>query len=206
VRGCPSRSPGQVTATATLSGLEDVRLWDIDDPALYTVAAELLVDGEPAHEHRVRTGFREARFALDGFYLNGRRVKLFGADRHQFYPFAGGAMPARVHARDAEIMRRELNCNMVRCAHYPNPEAFYDACDELGLLAWEEAPGWGYLGDDAWKTLAYRDIGEMIVRDRNHPSIILRLPRRGHGRVAVLLRGPVRRRARAGRRRRRDRR
>ena len=165
--------PGQVTVTATLSGLEGVRLWDIDDPALYTVAAELRVDGEPVDEHRVRTGFREARFALDGFYLNGRRVKLFGADRHQFFPFAGGAMPARVQARDVEIMRRELNCNMVRCAHYPQAEAFYDACDELGLLAWEEAPGWGYLGDDAWKALAYRDIGEMIVRDRNHPSIII---------------------------------
>jgi hypothetical protein len=82
-------------------------------------------------------------------------------------------MPARVQARDVEIMRRELNCNMVRCAHYPQAEAFYDACDELGLLAWEEAPGWGYLGDDAWKALAYRDIGEMIVRDRNHPSIII---------------------------------
>ena len=121
----------------------------------------------------MRIGFREARFALDGFYLNGRRVKLFGADRHQFFPFAGGAMPARVQARDAEIMRRELNCTMVRCSHYPQAEAFFDACDELGLMAWEEAPGWGYLGDDAWKALAYRDIGEMIIRDRNHPSIIV---------------------------------
>jgi len=119
------------------------------------------VDGELVDEHRVRTGFREARFALDGFYLNGRRVKLFGADRHQFFPFAGGAMPARVQARDVEIMRRELNCNMVRCAHYPQAEAFYDACDELGLLAWEEAPGWGLPRDDAWKALAYRDIGKM---------------------------------------------
>jgi beta-galactosidase len=165
--------PGQVTVTATLSGLEGIRLWDVDDPALYTVAAELRAAGERVDEHRVRTGFREARFALDGFYLNGRRVKLFGADRHQFFPFAGGAMPARVQARDVEIMRRELNFNMVRCAHYPQAEAFYDACDKLGLLAWEEAPGWGYLGDDAWKALAYRDIGEMIVRDRNHPSIII---------------------------------
>ena len=121
----------------------------------------------------MRIGFREARFTLDGFFLNGRRVKLFGADRHQFFPFAGGAMPARVQARDAEIMRRELNCTMVRCSHYPQAEAFFDACDELGLMAWEEAPGWGYLGDDAWKALAYRDIGEMIVRDRNHPSIIV---------------------------------
>jgi len=164
---------GRVTVTATLSGLADITLWDTGHPKLYTVRTRLAAAGIPGHEHRVRIGFREARFALDGFYLNGRRVKLFGADRHQFFPYAGGAMPARVQARDAEIMRRELNCTMVRCSHYPQAEAFYDACDELGLMAWEEAPGWGYLGDDAWKALAYRDIGEMIVRDRNHPSIIV---------------------------------
>jgi beta-galactosidase len=165
--------PGQVTVTATLSGLAGISLWDTDHPKLYTVRTRLEAEDAAGHEHRVLIGFREARFALDGFYLNGRRVKLFGADRHQFFPYAGGAMPARVQARDAEIMRRELNCTMVRCSHYPQAEAFFDACDELGLMAWEEAPGWGYLGDDAWKALAYRDIGEMIVRDRNHPSIIV---------------------------------
>ena len=167
------RQAGQVTVTATLAGLDHVELWDTDHPKLYRVVTRLFEDGVPGDEHRVRIGFREARFTLDGFFLNGRRVKLFGADRHQFFPFAGGAMPARVQARDAEIMRRELNCTMVRCSHYPQAEAFFDACDELGLMAWEEAPGWGYLGDDAWKALAYRDIGAMIVRDRNHPSIIV---------------------------------
>lgn len=133
----------------------------------------LLVDETPVHDYRVRTGFRHAAFKLDGFYLNGRRVKLFGVDRHQFFPFAGAAMPARVQARDAEIMRYELNCNMVRCSHYPQSEDFYDTCDEIGLLAWEEAPGWDYLGDDAWLARAYRDVGAMITRDRNHPSIII---------------------------------
>jgi beta-galactosidase len=164
---------GQVTVTATLSGLGDITLWEVDRPKLYHVVATLRADGCPPYTHRVRIGFREARFALDGFYLNGRRVKLFGVNRHQFFPFAGGSMPARVQARDAEIIRRELNCNMVRCSHYPQSEAFFDACDELGLMAWEEAPGWGYLGDESWRALAYRDIGEMIVRDRNHPSIIV---------------------------------
>ena len=164
---------GQATATATLSGLGGITLWDTDRPKLYHVTATLLVDSVPVHRYRVRTGFREATFALDGFYLNSKKVKLFGVNRHQFFPFAGGAMPARVQARDARIIRHELNCTMVRCAHYPHSQAFYDACDEVGLMAWEEAPGWGYLGDDAWLALAYRDVGQMIVRDRNHPSIIL---------------------------------
>ena len=165
--------PGQATATVTLSGLGDIVLWDTDRPKLYDVVATLLADGPRRHEYRVRIGFREAAFTLDGFYLNGRRVKLLGVNRHQFFPFAGGAMPARVQARDAEIVRRELNCTMVRCSHYPQSEAFFDACDELGLLVFEEAPGWGYLGDQAWLALAYRDVGQMIVRDRNHPSIVL---------------------------------
>ncbi|MGH3422541.1 MAG: glycoside hydrolase family 2 protein, partial [Streptosporangiaceae bacterium] len=165
--------PGQTTVTATLSGLDGITFWDTDQPKLYHVVTTLLVDGRPRHEHRVRTGFREARFALDGFYLNGRRMTLLGVNRHQFFPFAGGAMPGRVQARDAEIIRRELNCTMVRCSHYQQSEAFFDACDELGLLAWEEAAGWGYLGDAAWLALASRDVGQMIVRDRNHPSIVI---------------------------------
>ena len=165
--------PGRATVTVTLSGLGDITLWDTDRPKLYHVVARLLAGGHPRHEYRVRIGFREARFTLDGFYLNGRRRKLLGVNRHQFFPFAGGAMPARVQARDAEIIRRELNCTMVRCSHYPQSEAFFDACDELGLLAWEEAPGWGYLGDASWLALASRDIGQMIVRDRNHPSIAI---------------------------------
>jgi beta-galactosidase len=164
---------GLVTVTATLSGLGDVALWDTDSPRLYQVVAALLVDGSPLDEHRVRIGFREASFTRDGFYLNGRRIKLFGVNRHQFFPFAGAAMPARVQARDAGIIRHELNCVMVRCSHYPQSEAFYDACDEMGLMAWEEAPGWGYLGDEDWRALAYRDVGDMIVRDRNHPSIVI---------------------------------
>jgi beta-galactosidase len=165
--------PGQVTVTGTLSALAGITLWDIDNPKLYTVLATLQLGGAPLHDYQVRIGFREASFQLDGFFLNGRRVKLFGVNRHQFYPFAGGATSARVQRRDAEILRRELNCNMVRCSHYPQSEDFYNACDELGLMAWEEIPGWDYFGDAARQAAAYRDVRDMIIRDRNHPSIIV---------------------------------
>jgi beta-galactosidase len=164
---------GQVTVTATLGALPDVTLWDTSRPQLYTVVATLLADGHPLHNYQVRIGFREASFQLDGFYLNGDRVKLFGLNRHQIFPWAGDAMPARVQAKDAEILRTELNCNIVRCSHYPQSEDFYDACDELGLMVWEEIPGWGYFGDAAWQQAAYQDVHDMIVRDRNHPSVIV---------------------------------
>ncbi|MPZ82796.1 MAG: hypothetical protein GEV28_21285 [Actinophytocola sp.] len=165
--------PGQAEATVTLTGLPDITLWEVDDPKLYEVVTTLLVDGDPLHDFRVRTGFREARFALDGFFLNGRHLKIFGVNRHQFFPYTGGAMPDRVQRKDAEILRRDLNCTMVRCSHYPQSPAFLDACDELGLLVWDEAPGWTYLGDNAWKDLVVRDVGDMVRRDRNHPSVII---------------------------------
>jgi len=78
-----------------------------------------------------------------------------------------------VQRRDAEILRRELNCTMVRCSHYPQSSAFLDACDELGLLVWEEIPGWGHVGDDAWQRQNLADVEGMVVRDRNHPSIVV---------------------------------
>jgi beta-galactosidase len=164
---------GQTSGSVTLTGLGDITLWELDAPHLYDVVATLSIDGSAVHDYRRRIGFRDASFTLDGFFLNGRRVKLFGVNRHQFFPFVGGAMPDRVQRKDAEILRNDLNCNMVRCSHYPQSEAFLDACDELGLMVWEEAPGWGYLGDDAWQALAYRDVGDMVRRDRNHPSVII---------------------------------
>jgi beta-galactosidase len=165
--------PGTTNVTLTLANLGNIALWSPDTPRLYHVVTTLSIDGKPAHDYRVRIGFREARFEVDGFFLNGKRMQFFGLNRHEIYPYAGAAMPRRVLRRDAEILRRDFHCNIVRCSHYPQSEEFLDACDELGLMAWEEPPGWGYLGDDAWKELVVRDVREMIVRDRNHPSIVI---------------------------------
>ncbi len=164
---------GQIEAVIRLENLGNVKLWDFDAPHLYDVAAKLLIDEMPVHDYIVRTGIRDARFELDGFFLNGRRLQIFGLNRHELFPYVGFAMPRRVMRQDAEMLRHEFNCNMVRCSHYPQSEAFLDACDELGLMVWEEVPGWGYLGDEAWKELLVRDVREMVVRDRNHPSVII---------------------------------
>ena len=165
--------PGVTEVALTLTNLGEIKLWDVESPHLYGVVARLLVDGRPHHDHAARIGFREARFTLDGFFLNGRRLQLFGLNRHEVYPYVGYAMPPRVMRRDAEILRRDFNCNIVRCSHYPQSPAFLDACDELGLMVWEETPGWQYLGDAAWKRLVLRDVKDMIIRDRNRPSIII---------------------------------
>jgi len=156
-----------------LAGLDGVRLWSPESPKLYNVVTTLKLAGQPAHEYTTRIGFREARFETDGFYLNGKRLVIFGLNRHELFPYAGMAMPPRVMRRDAEIIKRDLNCNFVRCSHYPQSDAFLDACDELGLLVWEEAPGWQYIGDDTWKKHFVRDVRDMIIRDRNRPSIVI---------------------------------
>ncbi|MBA2362202.1 MAG: glycoside hydrolase family 2 protein [Chloroflexia bacterium] len=156
-----------------LQDLGEVDLWDLDTPRLYTVVAHLM-DGEKiTDEYTVRIGFRDARFTPDGFTLNGRRVKLRGLNRHQTYPYVGQAMPARVQRRDAEILKREIKCNIVRTSHYPQSPHFLDACDELGLLAFEEIPGWQHIGGEDWKQVACCNVEEMIRRDWNHPSIVL---------------------------------
>ncbi len=164
---------GRTEVRLILSNLGDIALWETEAPKLYSVVTTLSIGGKPVHDHRARIGFREARFAVDGFFLNGRRTRLFGLNRHELYPYVGGAMPRRVMRRDAEILRREFHCNAVRCSHYPQSEAFLDACDELGLMVWEEIPGWQYLGDAEWKELAVRDVRDMIGRDRNHPAIVI---------------------------------
>jgi beta-galactosidase len=152
-----------------LEGLGGIELWSLAHPKLYQVTARL--DNGDALAARV--GFRQATFTDKGFYLNGEHVKLRGLNRHQTYPYVGGAMPARVQARDAFILRKELKCNIVRTSHYPQSPAFLDACDELGLLVLEEIPGWQTIGDEEWQKLAVDNVDRMIRRDWNHPSIVL---------------------------------
>jgi beta-galactosidase len=164
---------GQIEASLTLSGLQNVTLWDVDNPKLYDIVTTLLVDGQPLHNHTTRIGLRDAKFKLDGFFLNGRRLQLFGLNRHEVYPYVGFAMPERVMRKDAKILKHDFNCNVVRCSHYPQNDAFLDACDELGLMVWEEVPGWQFIGDEAWKQVLLQNTKDMVIRDRNRPSIII---------------------------------
>ena len=167
-------APGVITAKLSLTGLRQVTLWSTDNPKLYTVQATLAIPGVGSHVLSRRIGFRDASFRPDGFYLNGERLQLFGLNRHQLYPYAGMAMPARVQREDAEILKKELNCNMVRCSHYPQSPHFLDACDELGLLVWEEAPGWHHVnGSPGWQDLVVQNVRDMVTRDRSRPSVII---------------------------------
>ena len=118
--------------------------------------------------------FAKPLFRPDGgFYLNGRRIQLFGLNRHQTYPYIGSAAPARLQRLDADIIKKELACNIVRTSHYPQSPHFLDRCDEIGLLVFEEITGWQHIGDQKWQDICLDELRTMIERDRNHPSIIL---------------------------------
>jgi beta-galactosidase len=167
----PSSDP--VTHAVSLAKLSSIKLWGLSQPNLYTVDV-LLWRGPRLIDQVSRTiGFREAQFTDHGFELNGKVIKLRGLDRHQTFPFVGQAMPGRAQRSDAKILRNKLKCNIVRTSHYPQSRHFLDACDEIGLLVLEEIPGWQHIGDESWKLISIDNVGRMIRRDWNHPSIIL---------------------------------
>ena len=178
-----AKATGQVAASAAtaesmahsvvLENLGTVKLWDLTNPNLYTVHVRLLHGTRVVDQDSRRIGFRQAEFTDHGFELNGKVIKLRGLDRHQTFPFVGQAMPAKPQRRDAEILRKKLKCNIVRTSHYPQSRHFLDACDDIGLLVLEEIPGWQHIGDEAWKLISIDNVGRMIRRDWNHPSIIL---------------------------------
>ena len=162
------------TTSLSFASLPEINLWSLDNPVLYTIKVSLSLDGKAIDDVSSRFGFREAIFRPDGgFYLNGQRVKLFGLDRHQTYPYIGAAAPARLQRLDADILKHELACNIVRTSHYPQSPHFLDRCDEIGLLVFEEITGWQHIGDQTWQDICLDELKSMIERDRNHPSIIL---------------------------------
>lgn len=157
---------------AAFDGLAGLSLWDIESPTLYLLRVTLFSSaGED--QLGVRFGFRTARFTTEGFFLNGRMLKIRGLNRHQSYPYVGYAMGQRAQAKDADVLKNLLKCNMVRTSHYPQSSHFLDRCDEIGLLVFEEIPGWQHIGGTAWQDESVKNVRRMVERDWNHPCIVL---------------------------------
>ncbi len=168
------KANGKVSENLAVQGIREVKLWDIEEPNLYRTRL-ILKEGEKISDIVEKSfGFREAHFAKDGkFYLNGKHVKLIGLDRHQNYPYIGAAAGWRLQYNDADILKNELGLNIVRTSHYPQSPHFLDRCDQIGLLVFEEIPGWQYIGNKKWQAVSLNELKEMIIRDRHHPSIVL---------------------------------
>ncbi|NLL63863.1 MAG: glycoside hydrolase family 2 protein [Ruminococcaceae bacterium] len=153
--------------------LSKIILWNTENPHRYSLVTELYSNDKLFDKRSELIGIRKIEFKADGFYLNDKKTKIRGLNRHQSYAYVGYAMPESMQRFDAKILKEELGCNSVRTSHYPQSKFFIDECDKIGLLVFIEIPGWQYIGDDAWKEQSCKNVEEMVLQYRNNPSIIL---------------------------------
>ncbi|MDD5694391.1 MAG: glycoside hydrolase family 2 TIM barrel-domain containing protein, partial [Bacteroidales bacterium] len=154
-------------------------LWSLEDPCLYTVEAAVMVDHTLADQVRQSFGIRTIQFdAETGFRLNGKEIELQGGCIHHDNGPLGAVALDRAEERRVELLKA-AGFNAIRMAHNPPSAAMLDACDRLGMLVIDEAfDVWRYghfPGDYSlhFDSLWREDLRSMVLRDRNHPCIIM---------------------------------
>lgn len=153
--------------------IKDPKLWSPDNPYLYTVTTELLKDNRLIDRIEEKTRYRYFRFEPHGaFFLNGERLILRGTHRHEEHAGYGSAMSNDQHRKDIEQIKG-IGANFLRLGHYPQDPEVYKACDELGIIVWDELP-WcrGGIGESTWRSNTERLLREQITQNYNHPSIL----------------------------------
>ncbi|WP_185955178.1 glycoside hydrolase family 2 TIM barrel-domain containing protein [Solitalea koreensis] len=176
-------SKGTLTANSDQEYVQDLvvkkpSLWHPDHPYLYQLESRVyngkdLVDLKTTPIGIRTISFKSPAGKADGFYINGEKLYLRGANRHQSYQNIGDAASNSMQWRDA-LQIKKGGFNAVRASHYPQSPSFLDACDQLGLLVIECEPGWQFFSKDSvFVARSFQQIREMVRRDRNHPSVFL---------------------------------
>ena len=170
----PAGTEKKLTFTANLSGL---KLWSAEIPNLYTVVVSLKdSEGKEIEAFSTKYGFRHIEQVGKFVYINGKKIFFKGANRHDSHPLYGRALPTDVMLKDV-LMFKQNNLNTIRTSHYPNAAKMYAMHDYYGIYVMDEADlechaltslssntSWG----DAFVDRNQR----MVLRDRNHPSVI----------------------------------
>ncbi len=159
--------------TISFPEIANPKLWSPDHPNLYQVVTQLFKGGEVVDEKIETIGYRWFYFEEYGaFYLNGERLLLRGTHRHEEHAGYGAAMPNELHRKDIEQIKG-IGANFLRLGHYPQDPEIYKACDELGIIVWDELP-WcrGGIGEEAWQRNTENLLKEQIQQNINHPSIL----------------------------------
>ena len=156
----------QENTLTTKLQLPDAHFWDIENPYLYRLVTTVTQDGKPVDTYTTSFGIRTIHFdANEGFFLNGKHLKIKGTNNHQDHAGVGTAMPDGLIDFRIRLLK-EMGSNAYRCSHHPPTPELLDACDRLGMLVIDENRLIGTT------THHLNEVKRMMVRDRNHPSII----------------------------------
>jgi hypothetical protein len=155
----------------TLKGtFSNPALWNPEFPNRYQVLVSINDGKKVLHQITQKFGFRTVEVKTsDGIYVNGQKIMFRGVCRHTFWPSSGRTSSKKLAIEDVNLIK-DMNMNAVRMSHYPPDQYFLDVCDSLGLFVLDELAGWQKFYDTP---TAQRLVKEMVVRDVNHPSIVL---------------------------------
>lgn len=179
-------NPG-LTASIQVN-VENPKLWSVEEPNLYQLTIRAFSEEELVDKYTINVGIRETKFlAQEGFFLNGKRVKMNGVCVHHDGGCVGAAVPEEMWEVRLNKLKK-MGCNSIRMSHNPPDPALLDLCDKMGFLVMDEA-------FDEWRILKSKDLGSntheskgyslwfeehhvedleaMLYRDRNHPSVVI---------------------------------
>ena len=154
-------------------------LWSVERPYLYKVISKVLSDGKVLDTYTTPLGIRYFNFDADkGFSLNGKHIKILGVCDHHDLGSLGSALNTRALERQLQILKA-MGCNAIRTSHNPPAPELLDLCDKMGFIVMDEAFDcweWGKVKYDYhlyFKQWHKRDLEDQILRDRNHPSVLI---------------------------------
>ena len=147
--------------------------WSPQTPTMYSVQTVVTVGGAVVDSVVEPCGIRNLVWSnTNGLSINGVRTEIHGMCLHQNLGWIENALPDERYYYEVKVIK-EMGGNSIRCSHYPRAQAFYNACDKLGMLAYVEAPSWGWSLIPTTLCMARVDscVREMVLAGRNHPCI-----------------------------------
>ncbi|WP_300762299.1 glycoside hydrolase family 2 TIM barrel-domain containing protein [uncultured Bacteroides sp.] len=170
---------GQKSDVNHTLNISSPKLWDTENPYLYSLVTEIIKDGKCIDRYTTTTGVRDFKFdAEKGFILNGKQTKINGVCMHHDLGCLGAAVNTRAIERQLEILK-EMGCNGIRCSHNPPAPELLDLCDKMGFIVMDEAFDMWRKKKTSHDYARYfnewheKDLRDFILRDRNHPSIFV---------------------------------